>query len=312
MMADMAECPLVSIIIPAYNVAAQLSWCMDSVLAQTYPHIEVILVDDGSTDDTGRLCDAYAQAHPSVQAIHQPNAGQAAARNRALQLAKGAWICYVDSDDAIHPQMVALLMEAAKTHHVPIAACGRQRVAALPEAFPDIAGATFRRVSVDEVSLMKKEYDSWCVWARLIDRKIVEKHPFTEGRIFEDNAIVLYWLFEAGQIAFTDAPLYYYYINPTGTTGRPFSEKRLDLLWAMLKRADAFAAHGCRVLVRETLISTIYNTRQFCGQVRRELSNPQLARRIKRQTLSAVICRLKYADAPMKVLLRVLKLLLSH
>ena len=93
--------PAISVVVPVYNVEKRLSICVDSVLQQTFSDFELILIDDGSADRSGQICDAYAQADARVQVVHQANAGVSAARNQGLELAKGTYIMFVDSDDEI-------------------------------------------------------------------------------------------------------------------------------------------------------------------------------------------------------------------
>ena len=98
----------ISVIVPIYKVEAFLHRCVDSILAQTFADFDLVLVDDGSPDGCGAICDDYAARDSRVRVIHQKNQGQAAARNHALAAAKGDWVCFVDSDDAVHPQMLEL------------------------------------------------------------------------------------------------------------------------------------------------------------------------------------------------------------
>ena len=105
--------PEISVIVPVYKAEAYLHACIDSILSQTFSDFELILVDDGSPDNCGAICDDYAARDSRVRVIHQENQGQAAARNRALAAAKGEWVCFVDSDDAVHPQMLERLRQAA-------------------------------------------------------------------------------------------------------------------------------------------------------------------------------------------------------
>ena len=105
--------PEISVIVPVYKAEAYLHACIDSILSQTFSGFELILVDDGSPDDCGAICDDYAARDSRVRVIHQENQGQAAARNHALAAAKGEWVCFVDSDDAVHPQMLERLRQAA-------------------------------------------------------------------------------------------------------------------------------------------------------------------------------------------------------
>ena len=110
---DEGKIPCVSVIIPIYNVAPYLRRCLDSVLAQTYKKLDIILIDDGSTDLSGKMADEYACSDSRVQVIHQENGGLSHARNTGLDMMQGEWLMFVDSDDAIPENAVELLLKAA-------------------------------------------------------------------------------------------------------------------------------------------------------------------------------------------------------
>lgn len=109
----MNEVPKISIIVPVYNVEKYLARCIDSILEQTFSDFECLLIDDGSPDCSGALCDEYAHKDNRIHVIHQKNAGVSAARNRGLDAARGEWICFVDSDDWCAKDMLSLLYGAA-------------------------------------------------------------------------------------------------------------------------------------------------------------------------------------------------------
>lgn len=112
---------LISVIIPVYNVEMYLEQCLDSVLSQTYHNLEVILVDDGSADTSGTICDQYKEKDARVKVIHKKNGGLSSARNAGLELAKGDWIGFVDSDDYLAPEMYEALLAIARTADADIA-----------------------------------------------------------------------------------------------------------------------------------------------------------------------------------------------
>ncbi|MDE6277480.1 MAG: glycosyltransferase [Muribaculaceae bacterium] len=117
--------PLVSVIIPVYNVEKYLGECVDSILAQTYPNIEIILVDDGCKDASGKICDEYAAMHPEkIRVIHKTNGGVSSARNAGIEIAKGNFIGFIDSDDTIKPEMYAEMVEASFSNNAPIVVSG--------------------------------------------------------------------------------------------------------------------------------------------------------------------------------------------
>ena len=116
--------PLISVIVPVYNTEKLLKKCVDSILAQTYKDFELFLVDDGSTDTCPMLCDEYAKADARVQVIHKKNEGQGVARNMALDVASGAYISFIDSDDWVVPDMFEKMINAAEKNNADIAICG--------------------------------------------------------------------------------------------------------------------------------------------------------------------------------------------
>lgn len=115
---------LISVIVPAYNIAPWLSRCLDSILAQTYKNLEIIVIDDGATDETPQIIDEYARRDSRIVAVHQKNAGLVAARETGIQFASGDWIGFVDGDDAIEPDMYARLLANALKYHADISHCG--------------------------------------------------------------------------------------------------------------------------------------------------------------------------------------------
>ena len=120
----MRQNPLVSVIIPVYNVQDFLRECLNSVVHQSYSNLEILLIDDGSTDASGDICDEYARSDARVRVIHKPNGGQASARNAALELARGEFLTFVDSDDVADVDLVRTLLNLIKTFGVKIAMCG--------------------------------------------------------------------------------------------------------------------------------------------------------------------------------------------
>lgn len=117
----------VSIIVPVYQVREYLDVCVQSVLAQTYTDLEIILVDDGSTDGSEKICDRYAETDERVRVVHQKNKGLSGARNEGLKLAKGEYIAFVDADDKVSPFFIELLYELAEKYHARIAVCSYEK-----------------------------------------------------------------------------------------------------------------------------------------------------------------------------------------
>ena len=120
--------PLISVIVPVYNVAAYLPGCLDSILAQSHTNIEIIVIDDGSTDESGQICDDYALKDSRIRVIHKANGGLSDARNAGMYIMTGDYVSFVDSDDRVAPDFLATLLSAMKTHNAEIGECQIKKV----------------------------------------------------------------------------------------------------------------------------------------------------------------------------------------
>ena len=278
--------PKVSIIVPVYKAEAYLHSCIDSILNQTFQDFEILLVDDGSPDRSGVICDDYAAKESRITAIHQENQGQAAARNHAMKIAKGEWICFVDSDDLIHPQMLELLYDAAVQSGAGISMCQMLESPELPGDFCEKVEPKFETLTMDETTLVDMldagAYPSWVACAKLIRREYIEKYPFHVGRVYEDNEAVCRWVCWAGKLARMEHKLYFYRTNPESTTQKAFSVKRLDYLWALESIIRFYDSLGFATLrgrfldIYADMVAGYYIT---CLQ---DLNRPDLAKNIKK------------------------------
>jgi glycosyltransferase involved in cell wall biosynthesis len=228
--------PKISVIVPVYNVEKYLHECINSILSQTFTDFEIILVNDGSQDSSGMICDEYASKDNRITVIHQENQGQAAARNKALTIAKGEWIHFVDSDDLIHPQMLEVLYGAVD-ENTQISMCGLIKgIDLTDDFFSPKNDCNFKKSPINEEELIliyRDEYQYWIACAKLIKKTIIEKYPFTVGKIHEDSAVAFKWINETEFVNITDEQLYFYRTNPNSTTQTDFSLKNLDVLWAI-------------------------------------------------------------------------------
>lgn len=284
--------PQISVIVPVYKAEAYLTDCIDSILNQTFSDLEIILVNDGSPDGSGAICDAYAAREARVSVIHQENQGQAAARNHAMPVAKGDWICFVDSDDLIHPQMLELLYRAAQKGNCGISMCRMLEAVTLPESFLLPQKEKIEVVTMDEGTLVKlhdaDRYPGWVACAKLIRRVYIEHHPFTPGRVYEDNAAVCHWLYASQNVAMLEQELYFYRGNPDSTTKKQFTLKRLDYLWA-LEEIIAFCTKAGYFRLRDRFVDRYAET--AAGDYRvvlNELKRPDVAKQIKRDVRNLI------------------------
>ena len=241
--------PRISIIIPVYNVENYLQRCLDSVLSQTVQDFELILVDDGSSDRSGLICDEYAEKDGRIRVFHQVNKGQAAARNFALDWtfsnSNSEYLAFVDSDDWIHVQFLEFLLAGIARYNVGICQCGFKRTNGT--ANESVVAQDYRCVSPDEEYI---NYYSPFFVVKLYKRDVWKSFRFPEGQIYEDLAIWYKVLFSQERIAVTDAVLYYYFNNPNSTVRREWKPARIARINAWDDQVEFFSQRG------EALLST--------------------------------------------------------
>ncbi len=218
---------LISVIVPVCNTGRYLDKCMQSILNQTHRNLEIILVDDGSTDGSSEKCDFWAQADSRVLVIHKPNGGQASARNAALDVCRGEYIGFVDSDDWIIPEMYAELLSQVKKYGAELAVCGRY------DAFEDsdemrigkCLGESGLFSAYDVLPKMTMgQMSDFSVCDKLHARELWREIRFPEGEIYEDFAVMYKILIAAEHIVLCDKPFYIYFHRSNSTVTSGFRE----------------------------------------------------------------------------------------
>jgi len=206
---------LISVIIPVYKVEKYLRRCIDSVLNQTFDNFEVILIDDGSPDGCGAICDHYARLDRRVRVIHKPNEGVSAARNDGIDLAKGRYIAFLDSDDWVHTEYLERLLDIALKTGADIVICDFTKVEDDAEPAIDLNENVRLMSNADAVRLLVRDQDLRMVvpWNKLYKRAIFDGIRFPVGRRFEDEAVVHHYLYKAEKIALTSDRLVFYYLH---------------------------------------------------------------------------------------------------
>lgn len=193
------DCPLISIIIPVYNIEEYLPRCVKSLQNQTYPQLEILLVDDGSTDGTGALCDQLAKEDPRIRVYHKENGGSSSARNLGIAEAKGEYLGFVDSDDYVEPDMYEKLYAAITQYGVPVAQTGRDEIDPDGNRLPDICVPPEKAVCMEAEDfmrelLMHRGDCSFCT--KLIRRNVLEDQEFPTGVLNEDFHLLVQLLGE--------------------------------------------------------------------------------------------------------------------
>ncbi len=211
---------LISVIVTAYNIEKYLPRCVDSLLAQTYEPMEIILVDDGSTDGTVAICDEYAQKSSFIHVIHKENGGPSSARNAGLKIAKGNYIGYVDGDDWTEPSMYEDMLGACRSTGAEIAICSYRQVGEGAEKSHP-SGKVFALSRQEALELYisgDPQYHIYhSVWSKLFDRKVIEDIRFPEGRKSEDIMYTTWALTRASKCVFLDTLYYNYMVDRRGS-----------------------------------------------------------------------------------------------
>lgn len=208
--------PLISIIVPVHQVAAYLPQCLDSLLEQIYKNLEIILINDGSDDGSGEICDSYAGKDDRIKVIHQEDKGVSNARNAGLALAQGDYIGFVDSDDWILPEMFETLADMLVQEQAGIAGCGFYYYMENGEALGHFEGMwprVYNQRELMECLLRGEKPMRPCVlWNKLFRREILEGHMFREDVVFMEDVLFLYHILKGDTVsmAFCSQPLYYY------------------------------------------------------------------------------------------------------
>lgn len=231
----------ISVIVPVYESEKYLDRCVQSILNQTYQDFELILVDDGSPDNSPLLCDKWAENDSRVYVIHKENGGASSARNAGLKIAKGRWIAFADSDDWLDGTALKTLYDLANQYNVPMAIGGMRVV----QKYTDASIVMKQNAKVlSNADLMSRffrlngEPDTHSVCGAIIRRDILEDYSFIEGRMNEDVETCYYLARKCEAAVYTDAPLYNYFKNIEGVTNSGFSKKKLDLLdiWDIVQK----------------------------------------------------------------------------
>lgn len=223
-----------SIIVPVYNVEKYIERCINSILAQTIDSFEIILIDDGSTDGSGEICDKYAQNNHNIIVIHKENAGISTARNVGIEIAKGDFIGFVDSDDWIDKNMYKTLYDLCIRHRADISTCRTKST--------KLELVETQYIGVDEVDvetltnkeailrLYNNDLTGYCVWNKIFSRELFQGIRFPIGRIYEDAAIIYKLINKSSLIVVYNCALYNYFIGNISITRSKFSTRRLDVI----------------------------------------------------------------------------------
>ncbi|EEW93692.1 glycosyltransferase family 2 protein [Granulicatella elegans] len=230
---------MISVIVPVYNVEEYLEECLESIRQQTFTDIEVILVNDGSTDSSKEICERFCQVDNRFKLINQENQGQSVARNRGVKESVGQFIMFVDSDDVINTNVLEVLLPYMKTD-VDIVECRMTRKKEeffLNKTSTIVFEGNSKEAILNCIAFKEVKY---CAFKKLYRREIVQKIPFLEGYIYEDVFTGINYLKHIRKIVVIDYIGYYYRVHANSTMTKSFNEKDLDIFKVGNKLVDSF------------------------------------------------------------------------
>lgn len=240
----------ISIIIPIYNVEKYIHRCVDSVLAQTYHNTEIILVDDGSLDRCGKICDEYAKIDKRIKVVHKENGGLSDARNAGIEVATGDYIGFVDSDDYISEDMYEKLYSALINNNADMSICsfkyvGEDITAKFDNDNSPIKNGVLSGSSILFEKMNEQKFWYWVVaWNKLYKRELFSDIRFPVGKINEDEFIIHHILLKCDNVACVSDMLYYYVQREGSIMNIKYSVKNLDLAEAFMRRSQHILNSG--------------------------------------------------------------------
>lgn len=219
---------MISIIVPVYNALPTLGHCIESVLAQTYSDFELLLINDGSTDNSGSICNDYAARDVRVRAVHQKNMGASLARRNGIEASKGDYLTFVDADDFLEPQYLELLIAALQRYpEVKIAACG---VVKHRKGDRYDVSSSDEVVCLDSAELHRRffAYEFWGFWGKLYHHSVFEGIYFPVYTINEDYVVMAQLFHRYGQMVYVESLLYHYIVSDAGLSHQHLSPRAMD------------------------------------------------------------------------------------
>lgn len=227
---------LITIIVPVYNTEKYLERCVNSIVNQTYDNLEIILVDDGSTDNSGKICDEYAEKDGRIKVIHKENGGVSSARNLGLNVCSGDYVGFVDSDDTIEPNMYEILYTNLIENNADISIC----------KFAWVKNNCIKKEETNEIEIINAnnaicfsligEKFAGQLCNKLFKREILKDIRFdTEIFVYEDLLVLIQYLLKSNKVVYSSICLYNYYLRETSAYHSPFNEKQITAYNACLK-----------------------------------------------------------------------------
>lgn len=279
---------LISVIIPVYKVEAYLTACVESVLAQTYEQLEIILVDDGSPDNCPKICDEFAARDSRIRVIHKENGGLSSARNAGIDAARGEYLAFLDSDDLWTPVFLERLCRAAQETGADFAVCLFRRFRGdPPKELPEpVAAEVLTRREAFECLFGVRNENMVVAPNKLYRRCLFAGIRYPAGKLHEDEAVIHEIIGAAERIAWLEEEHYLYRESPNSITTAKFNLRRLDETYAKEQRIAYFERRGMQDLADRTKIVYLSNLMRLYRSVQNKVEDRAAAKEVCRKLYS--------------------------
>ena len=257
MSSTVATYPLISIIVPVYNAVTYLERCFRCLQEQSYPTLEFVLVDDGSTDKSGEMCDQIATKDGRFKVFHIKNGGASLARKYGLERAEGEFVSFMDCDDCVSTDYIKQLYDLIVLHNVNISACRVQRIFNESEISTQIEGEQCL-LRFEELMPRFFKYEFWGFPAKLYNREIFHNAKFPTATLSEDYYVMAQLFLQEGNMAYTDAPLYYYEYHEGSLSHLKLSKRAFEEYDNVLAVYELIKVHA--TLYAEMALSNVVET----------------------------------------------------
>lgn len=248
---------LISVIVPVYNTQLYVGRCLETLINQSYNQLEIILVDDGSTDNSRVICEKYQAKDRRIKVVTKENGGASTARNLGIELAQGEYICFVDSDDFVDFNYIKLLYEMCIENNCLCSICGFEGT--MNDKVDLINYQQYEQYKLTYIEALSPRDPKWSVESiipvsKLYHRSLFEGVRFPEGKIHEDEATIYKLIYNAKEVMVTRAMMYHYYNGNESVCRSSFTRKRLDSLEALHGRYLFFLEKEESVLAKHALV----------------------------------------------------------
>lgn len=232
--------PLITVVLPIYNVAKWLDTCIQSIVKQTYRNLQIILVDDGSTDESPTICEHWAAKDSRINVVHQRNAGLSAARNTGLRLRKGEYVCFVDSDDYVEHNYVERMLNTARAEQADMVVCNIQREDENGNTLTEETDSSFETKTLTNrqymVYALQSDWKHIVAWNKLYRSEIWDDLTYPVGKIHEDEFVFAQLVVRCHRVACINDVLYHYVRHEGSIMNKKHSIRNLDRIEALCQR----------------------------------------------------------------------------